>query len=141
MQSSTYEPKKTAYITRAEAEKTGLEIGASGAVSDNASSRGTVTITGYTPNRVMLHAATDTPALLILSDTFYPGWKAFDNGREIPVLRVNHTLRGISLGPGDHTVSFVFRPVSLMIGAGLSLLTIAGVVIIVVLKKRRHRGP
>lgn len=139
IKSGSYEPGETAFMPQAEAGKLGDEIAALGSSSDNASFRGTVTIQNYTPNRIAVQASIDKPEMLILSDTYYPGWKAFDNGREVPVLRVNHTLRGIMMGKGDHDILFVFRPISLSIGAGLSLLSIAGAVIALLLTKSRLR--
>ena len=79
----------------------------------------------YRPNEIELHVETDHPAYLVLSEIWYPGWKAFDNGREKEVLRVNYLLRGIFLEAGDHTVVFRFQPASYEIGRLVSLAALA----------------
>ncbi len=80
-------------------------------------------ITGYGANRVDVRVATEIHALLVLSDTWFPGWRALVNGREQPVLRVNHTLRGVMLEPGDSRVAFVYRPRSFFAGMAVSAAT------------------
>ncbi len=79
-----------------------------------------VTWTGYTPQRSSLKAVTDKPGLLVISDTWYPGWKAFVDGRESPLVKANHFMRGLALEAGSHEVSFVFRPFSFTAGACIS---------------------
>jgi hypothetical protein len=77
-------------------------------------------ITGYGANRVDVRVDTEKHALLVLSDTWFPGWRALVNGREQPVVRVNHTLRGVMLQPGGSRVEFVYRPRSFFAGLALS---------------------
>jgi hypothetical protein len=72
------------------------------------------------PNRVRLRARLNCRGLLVLGDTFYPGWKAIAGGRELPVLEVFGALRGVVLDRGDHAVEFVFRPGSVYLGGALS---------------------
>lgn len=67
--------------------------------------------------------------LLVLADTFAPGWKAFLDGREAPLLRANHCFRGVALPPGDHSIEFRLsaRPFGLGLGLlGLGALLLAG---------------
>lgn len=83
-------------------------------------SAGTTTVERYEPERVSLRARTDRAGVLVLSDTWFPGWEATVDGEAVPVLEVNHALRGVALGPGDHRVEFRFRPASFRIGAAVS---------------------
>jgi hypothetical protein len=68
------------------------------------------------PNRIRLRARLNCRGLLVLADTYYPGWKARAGDREVPVLEVFGALRGVVLDQGDHTVEFVFRPASVYLG-------------------------
>ncbi|MDQ3665530.1 MAG: YfhO family protein [Acidobacteriota bacterium] len=82
-------------------------------------------ITNYEPNRVNLKTYSGGTSILVLSENFYPGWRAYVDGRATDTLRVNYNLRGVELGPGAHQVEFVYRPKSVIIGFFVSLLTLA----------------
>lgn len=62
-------------------------------------------------------------ALLVLSEPWFPGWRATVDGKPAEVLRVDYLLRGIVLPAGEHTVELRFRPLSLLIGAAISAST------------------
>ena len=68
---------------------------------------------------VKVHA--DVPALLVLSDLFYPGWRATVNGRPADILKVDGGLRGILVSGGDSAVSMHYKPWSFRIGLALSV--------------------
>jgi hypothetical protein len=79
------------------------------------------------------------PALLILSETWYPGWQARVNGAAQPVLRVNGAQRAVAVPAGASTVELRFLPQPwrwglFLFGAGLVL---AAVVMIFGRKARR----
>ena len=73
-----------------------------------------------------LHADAPGGGFLVLTDPYYPGWRAFVNGVETPILRADYLFRAIALPPGSHEVRFAFAPWPLQRGAMLSM---AGVVI------------
>ncbi len=60
------------------------------------------------PNRLRLQVRSDSPALLVLADNWYPAWKAVVRGEEAPVLRANHTLRAVPVPPGESEVEIFF---------------------------------
>ena len=61
------------------------------------------------------------PGFLVLSDQYFPGWKAFVDGKETPIYKVHEIIRGIVIPEGEHKVEFVYRPskiyISIFIGA------------------------
>ncbi len=67
-----------------------------------------------------------TAGWLVLRDLSYPGWKALVDGRPAPVYAADGVFRGVPLGAGSHEVAFLYRPVSFLLGASLTLLTLAG---------------
>jgi hypothetical protein len=89
--------------------------------------------------RVRVEVQPVRPALLVLGDTFYPGWKAWVDGVEQPIHRVDYVLRGVVVKPGDREVVFEYRPLSFRIGAIVSLAALAAVAVIS-LRLRRPRG-
>lgn len=79
------------------------------------------TITQYKPNFVELQTQTPTPAILLLTDSFYFGWKATIDGRPAEILRANYTFRAIELPEGSHKVNFYYNPESFRWGRVVSL--------------------
>ena len=77
-------------------------------------------IVTYEATRVEVEATTSQQGLLILGDQYHPGWRASVDGQPTPILRANHTLRGVILPPGAHRVTFEFAPTSLKAGMWLS---------------------
>jgi uncharacterized membrane protein YfhO len=59
----------------------------------------------------------------VLTDLFYPGWKAFSGGRELPIYRANALFRAVFLPAGTHEVEFHYRPASFAIGVSVSVAT------------------
>lgn len=91
---------------------------------------GRAAITAYEPNRVNLQTHSSGKSILVLSENDYPGWRVYVDGQSADLLRVNYALRGVQLPAGDHQVSFVYRPWSVMGGLLLSLLTAAGLIVL-----------
>jgi uncharacterized membrane protein YfhO len=78
-------------------------------------------IVEYVPGRVTLISESDRPALVVLSDTYYPGWRAsVDSHAAAEVVRVNYCFMGALVPPGRHTVIFKFRPRSVKLGIAVS---------------------
>jgi hypothetical protein len=90
-------------------------------------------------NELYLRVRTGEIAMLVLSDTYYPGWKAFVNGREEKIYRADYSFRAISLNPGEYRVRFIYNPVSFKIGALISLFALVGIIVYFVRKKWRVR--
>ncbi len=87
--------------------------------------KGEVKITAYGPQRIELRTANAQPGFLVLSEIYYRGWEAWVDGQRASVDRVNFTLRGVELPPGEHRVEFVFRAHSFRTGAAWSLAGVA----------------
>jgi uncharacterized membrane protein YfhO len=77
----------------------------------------------YEPERVELRARADRRGLVVLSDVWFPGWKATVDGRDVPIHRVDYLLRGVVVGPGEHKIVMRYQPWSWRIGWIVSLLT------------------
>ncbi|HSJ10219.1 MAG TPA: 6-pyruvoyl-tetrahydropterin synthase-related protein, partial [Longimicrobiales bacterium] len=86
---------------------------------------GSVDIIEHTPDRVVLRAQSNRPALLVLADNWHKDWTATVNGADVPILRTNHTFRGVMVNTGASDVVFEFRPRALQTGFYLYLLGMA----------------
>jgi hypothetical protein len=86
-------------------------------------------------SEVYLKVKTDGPAFLILSDTWYPGWKVFINGTQGRIYRVNGVSRGVFISEaGEHHIEFKFKPVSFYLGLTVSSLTF--IIMLIILFKQ-----
>jgi len=74
----------------------------------------------YTPEAVRVRVQLATPGLLVLSDLYYPGWRATVDGVRAPILRADYVLRAVALPAGEHEVTFVYSPLSFRLGAWMS---------------------
>jgi uncharacterized membrane protein YfhO len=75
---------------------------------------------------------------LVLSDNYYPGWTATVDGRSVPVQRVDYTFRGVPLAAGAHTVTFRYQPLSWTLGWIISLVSLVGLVLALIIGHRRR---
>jgi hypothetical protein len=81
-------------------------------------------ITEYTANRIQLETATGAPGLLVLSEVYYPAWKAYVDGRPAPIYPTDHLLRSVPVPTGDHTVELRYESWTLRVGMAISLVTL-----------------
>jgi len=83
--------------------------------------QGEVRITRYEPHEVSLEVRAGQNGLLVLTDTFYPGWHATLDGEPAEILKANYAFRALEIPKGAHVVRFSFRPASFKIGLFVSL--------------------
>jgi hypothetical protein len=68
--------------------------------SDSVAGTGRVLISTYRPQEVVMDVTAERDCYLFMSDTFYPGWRAYVDGDEIPILRANYAFRGLAVPEG-----------------------------------------
>ena len=62
--------------------------------------------------------------MLFLSETFYPkGWKAYVDGKETEIYRLNYLFRGVIIPQGSYTLTMKFEPATFTLGKTISLIT------------------
>ena len=79
-----------------------------------------VDITAYHGDELRIEAELAADGLLMLSEMFDPGWRAYVDGSEVPILRADYLLRGIPVPAGAHIVELRYEPASLRTGLAIS---------------------
>jgi hypothetical protein len=92
-------------------------------LTDAVSATGSVRVRAYEDQRVVLDVRATRPAVLVLTDSYYPGWTATVDGRPARVLRADFLFRAVVVPPGEHVVEFAYRPLSFDAGLALSRLS------------------
>jgi hypothetical protein len=91
------------------------------------------------PNQVTIQAALDASGYLVLADIWYPGWQAVVDGETAKIVRANHAFRAIHLTAGEHTIEMTYRPISVLVGGGITLTT--GILLVLGLLVSWRRKP
>jgi uncharacterized membrane protein YfhO len=78
--------------------------------------RGTASVQYETSVKANLDVDMQTPGLVVLSDYYYPGWRAELDGTECPIYRVDLALRGFQVPAGKHRIVCTYDPPSVRTG-------------------------
>lgn len=100
-----------------------------------------VEVTMFKPDSVEMKVAAPADSLFIASEVWYPGWKAYIDGKATKIFRTNYLLRGVVMPKGEHTLLMKFSPPLYVLGAALSmasLVFIGAVIGLPVYRKRKH---
>jgi hypothetical protein len=114
------DPRRTGLLE--EPPPAGLNTGSE---LDNASS---VQMVALQSDRIEVQTSDIQPGLLVLSDVYYPAWRAYIDDMPARILPVDHVLRGVPLPPGEHRVDIRFESTALWIGLLISLATSSGII-------------
>jgi hypothetical protein len=126
-----FDPARTALIEE--------PVNFKGSVANDATAR--ISLIDNTSLEIFTEA--DSPSFLVLSDVYYPGWKAAIDGNRTHVFQTDYVLRGVMVPAGRHAVQFEFRPRSFYLGAGISagsLFLFFVITLIVIIRSRKQEG-
>ena len=97
-----------------------------------------VQLVEHAADRLAIRAEMACDGMVVLSDTFYPGWRARVDHRSAEIYEVNGAMRGVAVPRGTHTVTMRYRPLSVYLGAALTLLGILGALGLAVGSRRKQ---
>lgn len=83
------------------------------------------------PGKYSMTVESSSPGFLVVLNNYYPGWKAFVDGRQTEIFRANFAFRAVFVPKGQHRVSFVYDPVSFKAGLVVSLISLISLTILV----------
>lgn len=130
LQAPAFDPRQTAVVVAA--ADTPLSL----APTDTAEQ---VDLLEYGSNAMTMQVTAQAPALLVVSELWYPGWRVTIDERAAPLLLVNGALRGVAVPAGTHTVHFWFAPDSWRIGLIAAVAGWGLLIVIVVFERSKGR--
>lgn len=86
--------------------------------------QGRVSIESYRPGEIKIKVMARSPDALFLSEAYYPGWKAYVDGKEQTIARAEELFCKIPVAAGRHEVKFIYDPLSFKVGAGISIFSL-----------------
>jgi hypothetical protein len=119
MRGSAFDPRSTVVLSGdgSAGDNTSLNLDETTVPRGHAATQ----IIHYGPERIVVRVNAQTSGWLVLSDAWYPGWKASVDGVEVPVERADVLFRAVRVPTGEHQVEWVFHPTTYRYGALISL--------------------
>jgi Bacterial membrane protein YfhO len=87
-----------------------------------------VTAVSYGPSESVWQVQSPEPGYLVTTDAYYPGWRAYVDGKPAPIYRANLAFRALRIPPGEHRVVYRYQPTWLPFAALLELLSSLAIV-------------
>ncbi len=93
----------------------------------------TIKLTVFKPNHLKYISNNTKNGFAVFSEMYYKnGWKATIDGKEANILKVNYTLRGLSIPAGKHNIEFKFEPQVVKTGSTIALISSIGMILLLV---------
>jgi len=99
----------------------------------------TCTLKLWTPNRVTVETSTSSDGFMVFLDNYDRFWKAWIDGKRVPIYRANFTFKTIALPAGTHQVEWVYDPLPVKLAWIWYYVTFAGFVGVAAVWRRRDR--
>ncbi|MCP4601535.1 MAG: YfhO family protein [Proteobacteria bacterium] len=80
----------------------------------------------YSANRIAATIEVKKPGLVVFNEVYFPGWRAFVDGKESSLYRCNYLLRGVVVDSGQHGIILTYRPINYGWMSILLMLSILG---------------
>jgi uncharacterized membrane protein YfhO len=100
------------------------------------SGKGTANITNYSSGKISIETNSSGNNLLFLSDSYYPGWQAYVDGRQTQIYRADFAFRAIYVPSGTHRIEFIYSPLSFNLGILGAVLGLLVIILLAVVSKR-----
>jgi hypothetical protein len=101
------------------------------------SAPGEAAVTVDRPGHIVVSVAAPGRQILVVSESFHPGWRATSDGAGIEVIPVYGDFMGCVVEPGKHVVELTFKPLSLAAGMWVSIIALVVLPIFVIIAARR----
>jgi hypothetical protein len=83
---------------------------------------------------VQVQSAEHKATLLVIRQNIYPGWTAYVDGVETPIITTDYSMQGVVLTGGHHTVQLRYWPSYFGVASVVACLALLGSVLLLVIK-------
>lgn len=87
---------------------------------------------------VQITTISSRDAFLILTDTFYSGWNAYIDGKQVHIYRANVNFRAIRVPSGKHQIRFEYIPMTFYTGLAIAATALLAVALLCALESRKR---
>ncbi len=103
------------------------------ALKDRADEGNRILIEKYSANSVSLKLNDlPGPRILVFLDSWYPGWRAWVDGNEVPILKANDAFKAVEVPAGTHQVYFKYQSRTTIAGFFISVTTFLGLIAVLI---------
>ncbi|HKR63047.1 MAG TPA: YfhO family protein [Thermoanaerobaculia bacterium] len=88
-----------------------------------------------------IDAQMDLDGWVFLTESAWPGWRAYIDGKRVDTQYANHAFLGVFVPKGHHRLKMVFRPEAFTRGRNITFATIAGLIVFFALRRYRLQKP
>lgn len=99
-----------------------------------------VSFSSYETDGYEIEVETPKKGLLFISDSYYPGWKAYMDDQAVDIIRTDYAFRGVIVPEGKHTIRFEYRPDSFRQGIIISGLSLVAIIFLTISGFKKRRG-
>lgn len=102
------------------------------------------TVNHFEADRLRVETTTDAAGLLVLSEVYDAGWRAYVDGKRVDVYAADGLFRAVPVPAGRHAVELRYEPTSLRVGLAITALTsvfVAVLIAFVVIDRLKPRRP
>ena len=86
--------------------------------------KGFAAIKKYSQRDIEIEATSSDGGFLVLTDTFYPGWRVFIDGKKSKIYQANYIFRAVEIPKGNHNIRFEYKPFFYALGKIVSVISI-----------------
>jgi hypothetical protein len=136
MYKSAYDFKKTAILE----EKPQVAL----SKNDPATVPHQIKCVSYHNNSFRYSVTTSEPGIFVVSELYYPAWKAYLDGKPVRTMHAYHALRAIDMPAGTHTVEMRYESETFATGALISgvtfIVALAGFALGIVMDRKKENS-
>ncbi len=126
--SAGFDPRHTVY----------LPLSARGEVTVTNASEAKIISQQFAAQQAQLVVEAPAPALVVVAQAFYHDWRAFVDGKPVPILLANHAFQALQVPAGRHNITLRYEDGAFRTGAAVSILTLLGCLAGLFTKPRRE---